>query len=184
MAAVVPLALVGCALSLFLDYTTLAAIFACFVPVGVAGYWLVPKYSGLYESDRAPDLASRQTFLESLVKLALFCTAFATLGYFWVVFDWATVASLVAPPPTLPLAALGVLPGAFLGAGVPALAQRGVVFHRLQASSTGQFAGNLLTLGAFLSLLQAAPAAVSGFVAAYVGSRLAVLVGWRVAAGD
>ena len=184
MAAVVALALIGCALSLSLDYPILAVIFAVLAPVGALGYWLVAEYPELYEIDASPDLASRQTVVGSLVKLAIFCVAFAILGYFWVVFDWATAASLLAVPPTLSLAAAGVLPGAFLGAGVPVLAQRGVVFHRLQNSSTGQFVGNLLTLGAFLALLDATPAAVSSFVVAYASSRVAILVGWQAVAGD
>jgi len=184
MAAVVPLAVLGCVLSLAVGYDTLAVVFACFVPVGVLGYRLVPRYSHLYESPPDVEPGSRRTLLGALFNLAVFCVAFATLGYFWVVFEWATVAALVGAPPAPPLAALGVLPGAFLGACVPVLAQRGVVFHRLQESSAGRAVGNLLTLGSFLALLDAAPAAVSGFVAAYVLSRLAVLAGWQVAAGD
>jgi len=184
MAAVVPLALLGGALSLVVGYDTLAVIFACLASIGVLGYRLVPRYAYLYETPTEVDRSSSRTVFASLYKLAIFCVASVTLGYFWVVFDWVTVATLAGAPPTLPLAALGVLPGVFLGAGVPLLAQRDMVFHRLEASQTGQFVGNTITLCSFLSLLTYAQGAVSGFVAAYVVSRLAVLVGWQVAAGD
>lgn len=179
--ALVPLGAVGFVLALAIGALGFAAFFVACTVLGAVGYRVAPRYSGMFDADAPVDPTTTRTFVASLAKLVLFCVAFAVVGYLWVELDLVTRESLAVVPPTLALGLPGVLLGVFLGAGVPSLARRAVVFHRMAESFAGQVAGNALTLGTYLVVLFAAPAAVGGFVGAYVASRLLVLVGWWVA---
>lgn len=177
----VPLGAVGFVLALAIGALGFATFFAVCTVLGAVVYRAAPRYSGMFDTDAPVDPTTTRTFVASLAKLALFCVAFAVVGYLWVELDLVTRGSLAVVPPTLALGLLGVLLGVFLGAGVPSLARWEVVFHRLEESFAGQAGGNALTLGTYLVVLFAAPAAAGGFVGAYVASRLLALVGWWIA---
>lgn len=172
---------VGFVLAVTIGAFDFAAFFAVCVVLGVAGYRVAPRYSDVFDIDKPVDPTTTRTFVASLAKLVLFCVAFAVVGYLWVELGLVTRGSLAVVPPTLSLGLLGVLSGGFLGAGVPYLARKKVVFHRMEESFAGQTVGNALTLGTYLVVLSGVPAALGGFVGAYVASRFLVLVGWWVA---
>lgn len=175
----IPLGVVGLALALFLGDNILAGLFVVGAALGAVGYWALPRLPTVTDDDFEADLTSDATLAGASLQLLAFAVEFALFGYLASSSGLVTLDSLTLVPDSTALALLGVLPGLFLGAGVPYLVQRRVLFHRLNQSYGRRLVGTGLTLGTYLVFLLAVPAAVLAFVATYLSSRIAVLaVGW------
>lgn len=183
-AALVPLGLVLAGLGV-LDTDTVSVVFGVLTTVAGADlYWMVGRYGVPFErfTDAEVDFTTTQTFTLGLVQAGIAVVQFGLLMLAAILLGVVTDAAVNAEPQSVFLAFGGVVPAVLLGAGLPYLIQRFDAVKRLNDTQGARVLGPVLTFGTYLLLVVYHPVAGVIYAIAYVGSRVAILLGFYVGA--
>lgn len=172
-AALIPLGIILLILGVDRGEMVFTSLGAMTVILGVALYWAINQFS-----DASFDLTESPTLIENLIQLGSVFIVFSLL--ITLVSDVERVTQIFRtglPSPKYP-AFGGLFLGVVLGGGVPYLMQQFDAFAKLMSDSVPvRILGLSLTFGTYLLLLIYQPASSLLYAAAYLLSRISILVG-------
>lgn len=179
-AALVPIGLVLAGLSVAQGDIVWVSLGLLTTLAGVAMYWGFGRYWEAYTQlvDDDVDFTTTRTFVLGLVQAGLAVVQFVLLLWVASGLGVVTEAAVNADPQSVFLAFSGVVPAVALGAGLPYFIQRFDSVRRLSDTRAARTLGPFLTFGTYFVLLGYHPVSGMIYALAYVGSRVAVLLGF------
>jgi len=179
-AALVPLGLVLAGLSVAQGDIVWVSLGMLTTLAGAAMYWGFGRYWEAYTRlvDDNVDFTTSRTFAVGFVQVGMAVVQFVLLLWIASGLGIVTDAAVNADPQSVFLAFSGVVPAVALGAGLPYFIQRFDSVRRLNDTPAARTLGPFLTFGTYFVLLVYHPVSGMIYALAYVGSRVAVLLGF------